>query len=146
MGTNSSADRLTKENLDPKQGDVERHPVSKHTLIALLAPLYSHPNKVYFTICLKTDNKVFPHGSLLLPLPVKKISTQKHMSSVQSPLLFLSSPLLIYGFFKLTVHMHLSSSCCISPLLFSHIFSKAFAAAGEAPACQRGSGSFRVTH
>lgn len=57
---------------------------------------------------------------------------------------FISIDLLV---FKLAVHTHASSSCCTPPPTpFSHIFSKASAAAGEAPACQRGSGPFRVTH
>lgn len=59
---------------------------------------------------------------------------------------FISIDLLV---FKLAVHTHASSSCCTPPpppSPFSHIFSKASAAAGEAPACQRGSGPFRVTH
>lgn len=92
---------------------------------------------------------MFPHGSLPPPLPVKQICTRKHKThtpSVQSPLLFLSSSLLIYWFLNWRCTRMHPLPAASPPSPFSHIFSKASAAAGEAPACQRGSGPFRVTH
>lgn len=138
-----------KENLEPKRGDVERHPVSKHTLIALLALQYSQPNKI-FSHNLPEDRQqsvsswVAPAAAACQANMHTETQNTHAVGSVSpSIFVFISIDLLV---FKLAVHTHASSSCCTPPLPFSHIFSKASAAAGEAPTCQRGSGPFRVTH
>lgn len=107
-----------KENLEPKRGDVERHPVSKHTLIALLALQYFQPNKI-FSHNLPEDRQqsvsswVAPAASACQANMHTETQNTHAVGSVSpSIFVFISIDLLV---FKLAVHTHASSSCCIYP-------------------------------
>lgn len=136
-----------KDNLEPKRGDVERHPVSKHTLIALLALQYSQPNKI-FSHNLPEDRQqsvsswVAPAASACQANMHTETQNTHTVGSVSpSIFVFISIDLLV---FKLAVHTHASSSCYTPPPSPFHTFSQR--PLPQLARLPHGSGPFRVTH